>query len=292
MRTSRLLAILPVLPAALLVAAAASCTALLGDFNGPAGSGGDGGPLGDSSLDGTTGDASDTGTADGGEAGGGEGGGPEGGGGGDGGQEGGTVSCALVASQQRVVTGGDGGTIAADNLFVYGASQTNVLALVKTGTDPSLAFAFRSDRPGDAPQTVDLAGASTPANLMSSARSVDNTRTYVLASDQSNNLLLWDWPDGMNLQGAPTSTVATVVQYQASRMTPTNTGLFFASAIQSQGVFVDYEMPPAAPQFAPSTQISTVVDTGLGDGQRTYHLSDDSVMLLYFANDGTLHQSN
>ena len=186
---------LRVLPFASMLGAVASCTSLLGDFNSSNGTGDDGGPQLDSSMDGTASDAADAGdTGSTGDAGGEGSTGEAGGGGNDGGQDGGgsTLACSLVGADQRVLTGNDGGTISADNLYVYNTSQTNVLALVKTGSPPGLAYSFRSDRPGDAPQVVQLAGSSTAANLVYSARSVDNAHTFVLGSDQSSNLLLWD----------------------------------------------------------------------------------------------------
>jgi hypothetical protein len=282
---------LRVVPLASLLAAGASCTALLGDFSSSTGSAGDGGPQSDASLDGTTSDAADAGESGPGDSGGGEGGQGEAGGG-DGGKDGAPpFSCALALGQQRLVTGGDGGTISADNLYAYHASQTNVLALAKTSSAPDLAYWFRSDRPGDAPQAVQLQG-SGPARLMSAARSADDTATYVLASDSQNNILLYDWLDSMGIGAGPISTRATTISYQASKMLPTTTGILFASAIQNQGVFVDYEIPAAAPQYFPNTEISTYIDTGLTDGTRTYRLSDDSVSLLYYGSDMTLHQNH
>jgi hypothetical protein len=285
MRSLRIAAVLSV---ASLVVVGASCTSLLGDFNGANGSGGDGGPQNDASLDGTSSDGGDTGTA---ESGGGEGGGSEGGGGGDGGQDGGApFSCILASAQKRALTGGDAGTISADNLFVYHASMTGVLALVRTGTAPALAYAFRSDRPGDAPQVTQLQGVSTPANLWSSARSADDTSTYALASDQQGNLVLYQWLDSMNGGATVVSTRAAGAPYETSKIVPTSTGIFYGSAIQGDGVATDFEKPPAAPVFTSSDVISTAVDTGLIDGQRAYRLSDDSVSLIYYGSDMTLHQ--
>ncbi len=288
MRLSRLV------PFASLLATGAGCTSLLGDFSQATGSG-DGGPQSDSSLDGTTSDAADSGAGETGtpESGTNEGGSGEAGGAGDAGEGGSpTPTCALVGSLERVVTGADGGTISADNLFVYYASMTNVLALVKTGSPPSLAYAFRSDRPGDAPQALQLQNQGSNANLMSSARSVDGTSTYALASDPNGNLVVFDWPDGTGLDSTPAYTHAepSGVQYQTSKMVPKSAGLFFASAVQAHGLFVDLEDPSAAPQFLASTQISTTVDTGISDGQRAYRMSNDGVSLFYYGSDATMHQ--
>ncbi len=287
MRFSRISAVISV---ASLVAVGASCTSLLGDFNSVNGSGADGGTQGDSSLDGMSNEAGDSGITE--SGGGSEGGSPESGGGGDGGKDASApFSCTLASSEKRALTGGDGGTISADNLFVYNTSMTGVLALVRTGSPPGLAYAFRSDRPGDAPQVTELQGpSSSPARLLSSARSVDNTVTYALASDQQGNVILYQWLDSMNGNPTAISTQSSTVSYVTSKIVPTTTGVFYGSAIQGTGVVTDVEMPPAAPVFSPSNVISTTDDTGLTDGQRAYRLSDDSVSLIYFGSDMTLHQ--
>ena len=301
----RSLRLAPVL--AVIVAAAASCTSLLGDFSSstgsdggthPEGGGDDGGmtdgpQTGDSMNPGDGGSDSPQG-ADSGDA----------GGGGDGGDGGGIVSCAIVTGGQRVVTGGDGGTFSADRLYVYNTSQTNVLALIKTSSAPSLAFQFRSDRPGDAPNFVPLQGpGGTQANLAAETRSVDNTTTYVFGNDNQGNQLLWTWPDSTNINGNFTSALEGF-NYQATSMQATTAGLFYASAMQNgptdaggntgMGVYVDFPSlpPPQLPNVNSNDMITTTVDTGLGDGARIYRLSDDSISLLYYASDLTLHQAH
>jgi len=283
-----------------LIAVAASCTAILGDL--PTGSAGaDSGTEGGGMTDGPqTGDSPNPGDTGGGDS-------PKGdsGGSGDGGSDGGgIVGCSILGSGQRVVSGGDGGTISADRLYVYNASQTNVLALAKTSNNPSLAFLFRSDRPGDAPNFLQLQGpGGSLADFSASTRSVDGTATYVFGNDDNGDLLLWNWPDNTGLNGTPTSAMSQF-QYQATTIQATTSGLFYASAMRNgptdggagggMGVYADYTMAtvPQLPNVNANDMISTAVDTGLGDGARVYRLSDDSISLLYYASDLTLHQAH
>jgi hypothetical protein len=284
-----------------LVAVAASCTAILGDLPTGSAGGGDGGPgtEGGGMGDGPQGDSPNQGDTGGSDS-------PKGdsSGGGDGGTEGGgIVSCGILGSGQRVVSGGDGGTISADKLYVYNASQTNVLALVRTSMNPSLAFLFRSDRPGDAPNVLPLQNGNIPADLSAVTRSADNTATYVFGNDNMGNLLLWNWPDGTGLNGTPMSATSQF-QYQATTIQATGSGLFYASAMRNgptdggtgggMGVYADYELAtvPQLPNVNANEMISTAVDTGLGDGARLYALSDGSISLLYYASDITLHQAH
>ncbi len=303
----RSLRLAPVLAAIVMVAA--NCTSILGDFSSGGGDDGshpdgatddgggmtDGPQMGDTTNPGDTGGGDSPQGTDSGDAGG-------GGDGGDGG--GGIVSCAIVTGGQRVVTGGDGGTFSADKLYVYNTSQTNVLALIRTSTAPSLAFQFRSDRPGDAPNFVPLQGpGGTAANLAAETRSVDNTTTYVFGNDNQGNQLLWSWPDSTNINGNFMSALEGF-NYQATTMQATTAGLFYASAMQNgptdgggntgMGVYVDFpSLPPAQlPNVNSNDMITTTVDTGLGDGARIYRLSDDSISLLYYASDLTLHQAH
>jgi hypothetical protein len=287
---------------AAIVTAAASCTSILGDFS--SGSGSDAGSNAEGGTDGGTNDGPQTGdSTNGGDTGGDS---PQGidsgdtGGGGDGGT---IVSCGIVSGGQRIVSGGDGGTFSADKLYVYNTSQSNVLALIRTSTAPSLAFQFRSDRPGDAPNFVPLQGpGGTQANLAAETRSVDNTTTYVFGNDNQGNQLLWSWPDSMNINGNFTSAVEGF-NYQATTMQATTNGLFYATALNNgptdgglggMGVYVDFpSLPPAQlPNVNSNDVITTTVDTGLGDGARLYRLSDDSISLLYYASDLTLHQAH
>jgi hypothetical protein len=298
MRSLRFAAVL-----AALVTGAASCTSILGDFSsggGGDGGGSDGGTEGGGTTDGPqTGDSTNQGDTGGSDA-------PKGIDSGDaGGADGGTiVSCGISLGGQRIVTGGDGGTISADKLYVYNASQSNVLALIRTSNNPSLAFLFRSDRPGDAPQVLPLQGpGGIPSNLAAVTRSVDNTATYVFGNDNQNNQLLWNWPDNTSLNGTPTSAMEGF-NYQATTIQATTAGLFYASAMNNGptdggandggGVYVDFPSspPPQLPNVNSNDMISTTVDTGLGDGARLYRLSDDSISLLYYASDRTVHQAH
>jgi hypothetical protein len=293
-----------------MVTAAASCTSILGDFSSgtgggkDAGSNAEGGDDGGGTTDGPQmGDSTNGGDTGGDSPQGGDSG--DTGVGGDGGDAGGgIVSCAIVTAGQRVVTGGDGGTFSADKLYVYNTSQTNVLALIRTSTAPSLAFQFRSDRPGDAPNFVPLQGpGGTAATLAAETRSVDNTVTYVFGGDNQGNQLLWSWPDSQNINGNFTSALEGF-NYQATTMQATTAGLFYASAMNNgptdaggntgMGVYVDFpSMPPAQlPNVNSNDMLTTTVDTGLGDGARIYRLSDDSISLLYYASDLTLHQAH
>jgi len=288
-----------------MVTAAASCTSILGDFSSGSGGGTDAGSnaeggdsggmtdgpqMGDTTNPGDTGGGDSPQGTDSGDAGGGDGGG-------------GIVSCAIVTSEQRAVTAGDGGTFAADKLYVYNTSQTNVLALIKTSNVPSLAFQFRSDRPGDAPNIVPLEGpGGSPATLAASTRTVGNDATYVFGNDNQGNQLLWNWPDSMNINGNFTSAMEGF-NYQATTMQATTAGVFYASAMNNgptdgglggMGVYVDFPSAPPAqlPNVNSNDVISPTVDTGLGDGARIYRLSDDSISLLYYGSDLTLHQAH
>ena len=212
------------------------------------------------------------------------------GGTGEGGEAGGTLSCAFALGYQRMVNT-DGGTIAADNLHVYNTSQTNVLALVDTSNPPALAYAFRSDRPTDAVGLVPLQNPSTssPAKFLSSARSVGGTATYVLASDQQGNALLWDWLDSSGIGAAPTS-ASESPSFDVATMGATTQGLFYGIG-SGPNTYVDFEVPPTLPVTTASNVITTT-DQGLEDGQKVYRLSDDSVSLLFFTPDTTMHQNH
>lgn len=288
-----------------LVVAAASCTSILGDFSSGTGSGHDGGTGSDGGTDDGTTDGPQMGDSTNQDTGGGDG--PNGGDSGDagegGGGEGGTiVGCQIVGGGQRIVTGGDGGTISADHLYVYNASQTNVLALAKTSANPSLAFLFRSDRPGDAPNVLQLQGPNgSLASLAASTRSVANNATWVFGNDSAGDAVLWNWQDGMGFNSTPTW-ANEGFNYQATTIQATTGGLFYASALNNgptdggfggMGVYVDFpSSPPQLPNVNSNDVISPEVDTGLGDGARAYRLSDDSISLLYYAGDLTLHQAH
>lgn len=273
-----------------LLGAVASCTALLGDFSSGSGPGADGGK----DTGGSNGDGGpDTGNP-------GDGGGNDatndadaGGGGdsGDGGvaEGGGIVSCSLVKGDQRILNGDGGSPIAIESLRVFNASQTNVIGIVKTGSQGDVAYGFRSDRPGDAPNIVQFASSAGPARMLTSARSVANDTTYVLANDSSGTeSLLYTWPDGTNISSNPVSG-AESNGYQTAVMIDTNHGLFYGISTVSQGVYVDLEAPPALPQL--TSQLLTTAFTGIGDGLPFYRLSDDSVSLVYpNPNDGAEHQ--
>jgi hypothetical protein len=197
-----------------------------------------------------------------------------------------TFSCALAAAYERNITG-DGGTVSADGLTVYNASQSNVITLVKTGTGPAMAYAFRSDRPGDPVQTLQL-GSSTGSRLLSSARSVANNATLALAVDQ-NSVYLYNWPDNGSI--GPPSVTGGTVNFDAVKMVPTNADIFYMEALHGGGTYVEVEPPSATPSAVAAVQVSTQDDTGISDGTRAYRLSDDSVMALYYASDMTLHQN-
>jgi hypothetical protein len=287
--------------------ALAGCTSLLGDYTLGSGGGSDGGPGVDASLDGAAdasgGDGS-MGTTEGGGAGDSGGGaetstgGKDGGPGPDGGPDsGGAITCALLGAEQRLVTGGDGGTISADNLFVYHAGQTNVVALAKSGgSAASTAYQIRTDHPGDPANVVTLGTPTSAGRLLSTARNVANNLTYALVTDQSDDMLLYSWPDGQNLSSQYASINLGAISIGSTKITPTSNGAFYAAALGNSGsvvgTYVDYESPAAPPSLsAGSPQISPLVDTGITDGQRTYRLSDDSVMVIYYAADSTMHQA-
>lgn len=209
-------------------------------------------------------------------------------------------SWAPGSASSRAVTAAP---IAADRLYVYNASQTNVLALVRTSAPPSLAYLFRSDLPGDAPTIVPLQGpGGAAAYLNASTRNAAGTATYVFGTDDQNNALLWNWQDGTGINSPATSAMEQY-NYQATTIQATSAGLFYASAMSNgptdgggggMGVYVNFPSapPPQLPNVDSTDLISTTVDTGLGDGARVYRLSDDSISLLYYGSDLTLHQAH
>jgi hypothetical protein len=283
--------------------AGAGCTTLLGDFS--QGSGGDGGTEGGSGTegggaDGTTGDS---GGSDSGDATTGKDGSPGDGPGGDGGDSsppesgtgdasdgGGIVSCSIAAGYERMVNAA-GATIAADKMFVYNASQTNVLAIAQTSSPPSLAYWFRSDRPSDAAQLVQMAGAGGPARYLGSARSVAGTATYVYAQDGSNNLLFYDWVDSTGIGGNPSTSAAQTSSIDFVSLAPTTSGVFYEFGGSNQ-TYVDWEVPPTPFSFATAGAPISPTDQNGSDGTHAYRLSDDTVSVLFTASDGTTHQSH
>jgi hypothetical protein len=199
------------------------------------------------------------------------------------------MSCAIVGAQQRQVNAA-GATISADGLAVLNASDTNVLALAVTGTPPSLAWQFRSDRPGDTPTFVPLQSVSaSPARLAGLTRSVAGNATYVLANDQQGNALLWNWPDNTNITSTPTAAANRSPSLGSGQMVATSQGIFYALN-DSSGGYADFQVPPALPSIVTANLITTV-SSGMSDGARAYRLSDDRVSLIYVAPDGTSHQN-
>lgn len=201
-----------------------------------------------------------------------------------------TLSCAIDVAHKRQLNAA-GATITADGLAVINSGQSDVLALVATSSPPALAFGFRSDRPGDAPQLVTLQGpTSSPASLLAVTRSVAGNATYVLAADQQSNLLLWTWPDGINPGGPPASLSESPVPGNA-QMAATSQGMFYGLA-DNAGAYADFQVPPTLPTIIAGNQITTL-SNGYNDGNRAYRLSDDSVSFLYFAAaDKTVHQNH
>lgn len=200
-----------------------------------------------------------------------------------------TLSCGIVGADQRQVNAA-GATISADGLAVFGASQTNVIALVRTASAPALAYQMRSDRPGDAPTFFPLqSAASSPAIILGVTRSVAGTATYVAGFDSASETLLWSWADGSNITSTPTASAAQSSSPGAGQMVATSQGIFYALP-DNTGSYVDFEVPPALPSITAANQISTV-GNGLNDGTRAYRLSDDRVSIVYTAADGTQHQN-
>jgi hypothetical protein len=200
-----------------------------------------------------------------------------------------TLSCGMVGADQRQINAA-GATVSADGLAVFNASQTNVIAVVKTGSPPALAYQIRSDRPGDAPNLVPLQStAASPANLLGVTRTVGGTATYVLGGDNAGETLFWNWPDSSNIGAAPTATATPSPGLGAGQMVATSQGVFYALTDNS-GAYADFQVPPALPTIVASNQITTVPN-GMSDGARAFRLSDDRVSLVYIAADGTSHQN-
>jgi hypothetical protein len=303
MRSLRLLSF------ACVVGSAAGCTAILGEYSLSSSSGGgDGGPAADSSVDSSMDATNDAGgegatTMDSGapegspssDGGPGEGGSSEGGPPEAGKEAGPPMSCSIAKSEQRPLTI-DGGTIAADNLYVFNTSQTNVLAIVKTSTPPSVAFGIRSDRPGDAPDIVQFAGAGY-ARFQSASRAAGNGNTLVLAQDTTTGEnLLYVWPDGTSISSNPTSTSNPAAPLGVVKIVQTASGAFYGEANQlagtnPAGVYIDNEPMPLAPAYMSGTAISNQDDTGLTDSERAYLTSGGDVSLLYYGSDKLMHQA-
>jgi hypothetical protein len=200
-----------------------------------------------------------------------------------------TLSCGMVGADQRQVNAA-GAPISADALAVFNASQTNVIALAKTASPPALAYEMRSDRPGDAPTFFPLQSAtSSPANILGVTRTVGNTGTYVLGSDNAGETLLWNWPDSTNISSAPVATSSPSADLGSGQMVATSQGIFYA-VTNNAGAYADFQVPPALPSIIASNLITTVPN-GMSDGARAFRLSDDRVSLVYVASDGTSHQN-
>lgn len=277
--------------AALSFVALAGCTSLLGDFSiGPDGGSSEGGPSDSGSgVDAKTFDsavspgdaAKDSGAAEGSP---------------DGSLDGtaldasdaGALTCVLQSSGQHMLATG----LSVDKLVVYRTSMTNSIAIVRSNNNlPPNAYEFRSDRPTQAPTVVTLAANS---RLIATARTSDTT--YVLTADGNGGAYFYPWPDssGIGMSYVTTMTAAGE-SYQAGVMVPSGLDMFYAADLRdptgASGIFVNF-LSSVAPPLMPGTQISSQDDTGLGDGERSYALADGSVMLLYFAADGQLHQTH
>ena len=279
----------------------AGCSTLLGDFS--LGSGGDGGSEGGSGTEGGGADATngDSGGSDAGDATTGKDGSTgDGSGSGDGGDssppesgtgdagDGGTIgSCAIAGGFERMLNAA-GATIAGNNLRVYNASQTNVLAIVETSQGAAPAYFVRSDKPTDTPQFVAMSGPGGAAHYIEPARSVAGTATYVLAQDPSNNLLFYDWLDSSGIGAAPTTFTQTNLDFVT--MAGTTGGIFWEFGVSGQ-TYVDWEVPPSPFSLAGAVAAISPTDQNMSDGEHLYRLSDDTLSVLFNEADG-VHQSH
>ena len=290
-----------------LLVAAGACTSLLGGFSTSASAGGtDGGDGGGNGAgaDDTGTHADDTGThAD-------EGGAHDGGG--DSGDAGPLKVGSCTAELVHNITGDEGG-VDDEQLTIFAqqpVSDDEVTVLVTQSMgdsthppQPGVAYQFRSDRPSDPPQqVVVLQNNTNSAPLIAATRSWDNSATYVLAADQPDNLLLfYNWPDTMNIGGAPTTVPSNSIgNGNPSMAAASASGLFYGWAFNDNnndgGAVYEEFVGQTGPNGTP-TVVATVpsgMQVRLGDQPNTYVLADGSVMLLYksgTSNSATLMQA-
>ena len=197
------------------------------------------------------------------------------------------IHCDLSTKLGRSLTLSDGGTIVpGPESFTIssGAQGSRDIGTVRNGhSQASFAFDFRWDRPGDAPNVIQI-----PDTIRATTRSLDGTATYAIAdrfdADAGHSVVdLYDWPDvtGVN-QSAVTawSTPFAAIAPGPGNLLDTPQGLLYVFTAGSGGIDGKTYLTPAGRDLDLSNPISDIPDYDVSNQGSLYQLSDGSVMVF------------